>query len=57
MRGEDRRELIERARELAALSARLVERAGATIAASEELVQVSNDLSRVNESLRRWVTP
>jgi hypothetical protein len=52
---EDRRELIERARVLSALSRRLIERAETTMAASEELVQTANDLARANEALRQWI--
>jgi hypothetical protein len=46
-------ELIERARVKAATSAGLIERGKATIATSEELLRLTDDMARANEAFRR----
>jgi hypothetical protein len=48
----DHWELIDQARVQAVISAELIARAEASIAASEQLVRLSEDLARVNQTLR-----
>jgi hypothetical protein len=52
---EEPRELMERAKVMAALSAQLINRAKATVETSKELLQLTEDLARASEALRQQI--